>query len=121
MAVKFFISMLDFYFSLLEYANILIQETRMKEKYETASNCLKALAHPLRLQIVDYLRTGPKSVAEIEQFCGECTQSNISQHLGMMKAKGIIRSTREGNQMFYSITKKELFKALDAMSKVFCA
>ena len=93
----------------------------MKEKYEKASNCIKALAHPLRLQIIDYLRNGEKSVAEIEQFCGECSQSNISQHLSIMKSKGIIKSTKEGNQVFYSISKKELLKALDAMSKVLCA
>jgi DNA-binding transcriptional ArsR family regulator len=93
----------------------------MNEKYETASNCLKALAHPLRLKIIDYLRGGAKSVAEIKEYCGECTQSNISQHLGVMKSKGIIKSAKDGNQVFYSIAKKELLKALDAMSKVLCA
>ncbi len=92
----------------------------MEEKYERASNCIKALAHPIRLKIIEALRKGEKSVSEIEDFCGNCSQSNISQHLSLMKLKGIIKSSKKGNHVFYSISKKDIYKALDLLAGLFC-
>lgn len=92
----------------------------MEIKYEAASGCIKALAHPLRLKIIDCLKRGEKSVGQIENYCRDYTQSNISQHLSLMKGKGIISSTKKGNQVFYSISKKDLLKVLEMISRLFC-
>ena len=92
----------------------------MEKDYEAASNCLKALAHPIRLKILHCLKKGERSVTKIEQFCGQYTQSNISQHLGMMKAKGIIKSVKIGNHMLYSVSNKEIYKVLDIIARAYC-
>ena len=68
---------------------------------DNLARCLKALAHPLRLRIMLFLQDGEKSVGEIENCVGS-SQSNISQHLGIMRDKNILTSRKEGNQIFPS-------------------
>lgn len=86
---------------------------------EAVSNLLKAIAHPQRLKILCRLVDGEASVAELERYCG-ASQSSVSQYLGKMRAEKLLRTRREGKQIFYSIESQELLKMMKAMQKIFC-
>ena len=69
---------------------------------DTASEILKSIAHPIRMNILCYLMDGEKNVSEIEQQFGS-TISNISQHLTVLRKANIINRRKEANYMFYSL------------------
>lgn len=69
-----------------------------------AAEVLKVLAHPVRLCLVAGLvRTGGCIVGEMQRCLG-APQATISQHLARLKAAGIVRATREGNQVRYEVS-----------------
>jgi ArsR family transcriptional regulator len=78
----------------------------MKEQealYEEQTQLLKALSHPVRLQIVrGLLRTGCRNVSCMEMETGQ-SQSCISQHLAKLKAAGVVRAARSGNEVYYEV------------------
>lgn len=88
-------------------------------KMEKASACLKALAHPTRLQVLCALREGEMNVQQLEQLLGT-TQANMSQHLGLMKDKEILVARREANQVFYSVKDERTFQLLDLLQSIYC-
>ncbi len=69
---------------------------------EDASRSLKAIAHPLRLQILCKLGIDEVSVQDIVESVGT-SQSNISQHLGVMRDKGVLASRKVANRVYYRI------------------
>jgi DNA-binding transcriptional ArsR family regulator len=81
------------------------------EQLQRAADILKTVAHPVRLQIIDFLEPGEKSVSELCQCLGT-QQPYTSQQLNLMKAKGILSSRRNGNQVFYSIANPKVVKVI---------
>ena len=82
--------------------------------YETRAELLKALAHPVRLQIVHgLLKSGCHNVRCMEAHIGT-SQSCVSQHLQKLRAAGIVSAERVGNEVFYRAGAKaaELVAAL---------
>jgi DNA-binding transcriptional ArsR family regulator len=78
----------------------------------------KALAHPLRISILDALREGEKTVAEIsEEFKVE--QANASQQLAVLRHKNIITARKAGANVYYSVSDPSIFKLLDAARDIF--
>jgi len=78
------------------------------------ASIFQALAHPTRLQILEALRGGELSVNEI--LAGiERGQANISQHLTTLRLRGLVVNRKVGNQVFYSVRDRVLFKVLDLM------
>ena len=72
--------------------------------YEEKAELLKALAHPLRLRIVrGLLKCGCRNVGCMEANTGQ-SQSCISQHLMRLKAAGVVRCERSGNEMYYEVS-----------------
>lgn len=72
-----------------------------KELYRMKAEILKAIAHPLRLAVLDLLSSKKrKSVSEIVKYLGT-TQSNISRHLSVLKKTGIIDDEKVGLSRFY--------------------
>ena len=70
-----------------------------------ASNCsrfLKALGDPLRLQIVEFLQSGPKTVTDIAE-CLETEIANASHHLHVMSHAGLVTTKRDGKFCYYSL------------------
>lgn len=70
-----------------------------------ASNCsrfLKALGDPLRLQIVEFLQSGPKTVSDIAE-CLEIEIANASHHLHVMANAGLLTTERDGKFCYYSL------------------
>jgi len=90
-----------------------------EEDIHHAVRCLKALAHPTRLGILCFLRDGEKTVCELQALLG-WTQSNISQHLGIMRERDILTTRREANQMYYRVRNEEIFRLLDVVREVYC-
>lgn len=78
------------------------------------ASIFQALGHPTRLQILEALRGGEMSVNEI--LAGiERGQANISQHLTTLRLRGLVVNRKVGNQVFYSVRDRVLFKVLDLM------
>jgi len=74
----------------------------MSDIYSFRAQVLKALAHPVRLKIVELLQQGEVCVCNlVSQF--ELDQSTISKHLGVMRNAGLVVTRRKGTQIFYSL------------------
>lgn len=89
------------------------------EDINQAALCIKAMAHPLRLKILCILGEENASVQEIVEACGT-TQSNISQHLSIMRGNGILGCRKESNRVYYYIDDKRTLMLIRLMREVFC-
>jgi len=85
-----------------------------------ASFALKALSHPLRLKILSVLDRNEVSVQDIVEQVGT-TQSNISQHLALMREKGVLRTRRDANRVYYRVADKRTLEIINMIRDVFCA
>jgi len=78
----------------------------------------KALAHPLRISILDALREGELTVNEISQkFSIE--PANASQQLAVLRNKNIVIARKKGSNVYYSVTDRTIFKLLDVAREIF--
>ena len=84
--------------TLVRLVTELIEEDTLEKMAET----LKAIAHPVRLQIVNILMNGERSVGELVRTVGT-KQSLTSQQLSILKSRGVLKSRRNGNVVFYSL------------------
>lgn len=85
-----------------------------KELAMHAAEVLKAVAHPLRLQIVEVLAKGEMCVGEIVDALGE-KQAITSQQLNLMKDKGVLASRRDGARVYYRIENPNVITLLDCV------
>ncbi len=85
-----------------------------------AARCLKAMSHPLRLKILCVLGTHSVSVQDIVDQVGT-SQSNISQHLAILREKNILGSKKEANRVFYYIDDERMLQLIKMMRDVFCS
>jgi ArsR family transcriptional regulator len=90
-----------------------------QEKLEQVVRCFKALSHPTRLGILLVLQGGEKTVHELQSLLG-CTQSNISQHLGIMRDRNILTTRKESNQVYYDVKNRDFFRLLEVIQEVYC-
>jgi ArsR family transcriptional regulator len=84
-----------------------------------AARCIKAMSHPLRLKILCVLGTNSVSVQDIVEQVGT-SQSNISQHLAILREKNILGSKKEANRVYYYIDDKRTLQLISMMREVFC-
>ena len=84
-----------------------------------ASRALKAIAHPLRLKILCVLGNEELSVQEIVDCVGT-SQSNISQHLAILREKDVLRTRKDANRVFYRIGDERMLTLIGMMREVFC-
>lgn len=90
------------------------------EDIERASRSLKAMSHPLRLKILCTLGDQEISVQEIVERVGT-SQSNISQHLAILREKGILATRKDANRVYYRVGDARTLKLINMMHEVFCA
>jgi len=84
---------------------------------DTANECakaMKALAHPTRLQIVSELLNGTKCVTDIEDIL-PASQSNISQHLTVLRNANLVDFVQDGSQRCYYLCRPRLVKEIVAL------
>lgn len=84
------------------------------------ANIFQALAHPTRIAVIEVLRDGELPAGAIIERLG-LEQANASQHLSILRAKQIVSSRKEGNQVFYSVRDPLLIEVLDVMRRYFQA
>src|SRR3990172_2629647 len=85
--------------------------------YNMQSEISKTLANPIRLAILHSLRDGEKSVNELTDILG-ISQSNLSQHLALMRQKSILKTRKQGTSIFYSVTNPKINQACDMVREV---
>lgn len=90
-----------------------------EEDIERASRSLKAMSHPLRLKILCTLGDKEVSVQDIVENVGT-SQSNISQHLAILRDKGILAARKDANRVFYRVGDSRTLSLISMMREVFC-
>jgi len=70
--------------------------------FEKQAEIAKAIAHPLRIAIVDFLKDGQQCVCDIAEFVGS-ERSNVSRHLALMVKAGVLEYRKEGLKVIYSL------------------
>jgi DNA-binding transcriptional ArsR family regulator len=87
------------------------------EQLEMASSKLRAMAHPMRIAIIDLLHDGNQmSVTEIYKKL-KIEQAAASHHLNILKNKGVLASRRDGKKIFYSIKNQVLTEIVDCLNR----
>ena len=89
------------------------------EDIDRASRSMKAIAHPLRLKILCTLGNQEISVQDIVEQVGT-SQSNISQHLSILRDKGILTARKDANRVYYRVGDQRTLRLIGMMREVFC-
>lgn len=88
-----------------------------RQIYSIHAAACKMFSHEVRLEIIDHLREGEKTVSELAEKTG-LNQPNVSQHLAKMREKNFVKTRREGTQVYYSIANEKIFEAFDLMREI---
>jgi ArsR family transcriptional regulator len=78
----------------------------------------KALSHPARIKILELLRDGELSVTELQDHL-EIESSGVSQHLSVLRHKGIVESRKAGTSVYYRVRDAEIYNLLDVARRIF--
>ena len=90
----------------------------MPQVAEFKAEFCKALAHSVRITILDSLRSGEKSVNELSALL-DIEPANVSQQLAILRFRNIVTGRKSGNNVFYCVTDPKLFKLLDVAKEIF--
>lgn len=99
--------------TICKYSNL-----QMPELSAFTAEFFKALAHPLRIKILNSLREGEISVNELSSRLG-VEQSTLSQQLAILRKSSIVEGRKEAQSVFYSVRDRAIFQLLDEAKKVF--
>ncbi|MDI6801393.1 MAG: metalloregulator ArsR/SmtB family transcription factor [Thermodesulfovibrionales bacterium] len=90
-----------------------------KEKsiYELQAEICKILSSPKRIEIINALKNGEKTVTELVEILGT-PKANVSQHLAVMRHRGILKSRRDGVSIYYTIANPKVVQACSIMREV---
>jgi ArsR family transcriptional regulator len=87
--------------------NNFIEDRQLERVAET----LRVVSHPARLRIIEILEERELSVTQIQDILG-ITQSQTSQHLNNMRVRGVLKSRKNGNMVYYSIANEDVVKVI---------
>lgn len=90
-----------------------------QEQIETAARALKAISHPLRLKMLCVIGDGEVCVQDIVEAVGT-SQSNISQHLAILRDKGVLLTRKDANRVYYRVGDQRTLQLIVMMREVFC-
>ena len=90
------------------------------ESIREASAAMQAIAHPVRLKILCLVGAQELSVLEIVEAVGT-SQSNISQHLAVLRDHGILAPRKDANKVFYRIVDARVLKLISLTREIFCS
>jgi len=85
--------------------------------FQLHAQLLKALSHPKRLEIIQLLRDQILPVSEIQEML-DLPQGNLSQHLQVLRQAEVVKTKRNGKQIYYSLAHKNFIKASDLFREV---
>jgi ArsR family transcriptional regulator len=89
----------------------------MDEVYRLQAEVLKTLSSPKRLEILHLLADAPREVGRLAEELG-VSQPNVSQHLAVMRAAGVVQAERDGREVRYSLCDPEIVVACETMRGV---
>lgn len=92
----------------------------MQAQAKTLAVLLRQLANENRLMILCLLLEGPKSVGRLAEGIPGITQSALSQHLGLLRAHGILQSSKAGQSITYRIADSRIQSVIDVLRKNYC-
>lgn len=87
------------------------------ELYELKARLCKVFADAKRLQIIDQLRGGEKTVGELVRLLG-APQAVVSRHLAVLREKGVVNARRQGVNVYYSLTDKKIGDACELVHQI---
>lgn len=90
-----------------------------QDNIDKAVRCLKVIAHPVRLKIVCVLCSVECSVQTLEKYVG-VAQATLSQHLSLLKDRGIVASRRDGNYSIYRLANDQVVELFELIKKIYC-
>ncbi len=88
-----------------------------KKIYKMHAEMCKVFTSPIRIEILNLLRDGKKTVSELVELTG-LNQPNISQHLHVMKEKKIVKTEKRGNKVFYSLSNPKISEAFEIIKQI---
>jgi DNA-binding transcriptional ArsR family regulator len=106
---------------LARYCAPVIPDSRRDEPEELRrfkAEFFKALAHPMRIRVLELLRNGPLSVGQLQEAIG-APGSSLSQQLAVLRGRGIVVTERHGTTVIYSVRDPDLFGLLDVARRIF--
>jgi ArsR family transcriptional regulator len=98
--------------------SIRVSPSRRESLRRFKAGVFQVLGHPTRIHIAECLRDGEMSVNAIQHLVG-VEPANLSQHLALLRGKGLVVTRRQGNQIFYSLRDPLLVEVLDKMRRYF--
>ena len=84
-----------------------------------AAHLLKVLSHPIRLKIICQLGHEEKTVQQLIDSVGT-TQSNVSQHLSIMREKKVLKFRKNAPQVFYKVSEKTAIDLVQLLKQIYC-
>jgi len=85
--------------------------------YNLHAEMCKTISNPRRQAILDTIRNGEMTVSELIEKTG-ISQANLSQHLAILRSKGVVNTRRDGNNVHYSLSNLKIIEAYDLISEV---
>jgi len=85
--------------------------------FKIKADFLKALAHPVRLQLIERLKSGEASVGRLVQELG-VEQSSLSRHLGVLRELGVLEARQEKTTVYYNLHDHDIFKVLRPIAEL---
>lgn len=88
-----------------------------EDKLETSSNIIRALAHPLRLKILDFIDKNKSINVNKIYNTLNLEQSITSQHLRILRVAGLVETLRDGKQIFYAVNYENVRQVVESIKK----
>ncbi|MEW6027104.1 MAG: metalloregulator ArsR/SmtB family transcription factor [Planctomycetota bacterium] len=88
-----------------------------RKLYEMHADVCRVFTSPKRLEIMDALRTGEWPVGKLARKL-RLSQANLSQHLIILREKGVVDTRRDGTTIYYSLANPKIIKAFDIIRKM---
>lgn len=88
-----------------------------KKIFEMHAELCKVFSNPKRLEILNMLRNGEKTVSELMNLAG-ISQTNLSQHLAILRQRSVVATRKEGTSIYYEIADPKIIQACDLMRGV---
>lgn len=101
------------------HRDVILDLMGKQEQIDMAARAMKAIGHPLRLKILCVLGDEEVSVQDIVEAVGT-SQSNISQHLAILREKRVLKTRKEANRVYYRIGDQRVLQLIGMMREVFC-
>ena len=86
----------------------------MQRIFEKQANIAKAIGHPMRVAVIDFLRDGEQCVCDIAKKVGS-ERTNLSKHLSIMIAAGVLQSRKDGLKVMYKIKTPCILRFLECL------